>query len=219
MNELGKIMQKGTAALFLLIAGLLVMVGIFGIFYFKSPKQSVPPLVSKTSPQPPKDLTYNNQKLNLQFQYPIKDWVAKEDTEEAYNQRGNGDFRKNFKSYVGYEPGKPLGAVVVLGQDQNYDTNPFSLWIFDNPNNLTVDNWFSKYWYYPFLWGVFDYTSKSHITLDTEATISGTPAKSKIVTYQPGKPKFIYAAKDQKIYLFRVIGDTGDKILSTFKFN
>ena len=88
-------------------------------------------------------------------------------------------------------------------------------------NNLTIEQFFQNYWYYPFVWGVFDDTSKGHIALDQEATISGELAKSKIIAYQPGEPKFIYVSKNNKMYLFRIIDDknhTGDQILSSFKF-
>ncbi|OGE29492.1 hypothetical protein A2867_00795 [Candidatus Daviesbacteria bacterium RIFCSPHIGHO2_01_FULL_40_11] len=217
-------MQKGSATLFLLV-GLVIAVSI-GIFSFRLLKLPIPsslpvPQVSqapaKTSIPDPKILTYANQALGFEFEYP-KDFSVKEDSEEQFNKRGNGDFRKNFKGYVGYEPAEVLGAVVVLEKEENYGTNPFALWVFDNPENLTTDGWFDKYWYYPFLWGVFDYTSKGHIALDQEATISGKMAKYKIVSYQPGSPKFIYISKDKKMYLFRAIGEVGEKILSSFKF-
>lgn len=210
-------MQKGAAGLFLLIAGL-VTIGIFGVFYLGSSKHSVSPLILKPSPIAPKDLTYSNKKLNFQFQYPAKDWTIKEDTEEEFNQRGNGNFRKNFKGYVGYEPPEVLGAIVALDKENSFDKSPFAAWIFDNPDNLTIDKWFQNYWYYPFLWGVFDYTSKGHVAPDKEATISGKEAKYKIVSYQPDSPKFMYVSNQGKMYLFRIIGEEGDKILDTFRF-
>lgn len=234
--------MQGSAALFLLIAVFLVVgLGSIGLFLglFKLPVLSPPVKVTNPTPVPIlvqtqtpapipaptpvpnlKFLTFNDQKLGLEFQYP-KSLTAKEDSEEEFNKRGNGDFRKNFKGYVGYEPGKFLGAVAVLDKDQNFDTNPFSVWIFDNPDNLTVDAWFSKYWYYPFLWGVFDYTSKGHVTPDKEATISGKPAKSKIISYQPGKPKYIYISSGTKIFLVRILTtkeSVGNQILSSLKF-
>lgn len=212
--------QKGSVQLLLLAAVVAIILGgVFFYFNLKTTKKEVILQSPKiTSPKQPEFKVYSDSVLGFSFQYPLN-LNAKTDSEEEFNKRGNGDFRKNFKGYVGYEPGKVLGAAVVLDNTNSFGTNPFSVWIFNNDNNLTIEQWFKDYWYYPYLWGVFDYTSKSHITLDTEATISGIPAKSKIVSYQPGKPKFIYAAKDQKMYLFRVIGDTGDEILSTFKFN
>lgn len=194
----------------------MVVVGFLAFSLLKSPSLNLQSPVTNVSPVS-KISTYTNQVLGFEFEYP-KEFSVKEDSEEQFNKRGNGDYRKNFKGYVGYEPGEAVGAVVVLGQDGRYDTNPFAVWVFNNDNNLTIEQWFKDYWYYPFLWGVFDYTSKGHIALDKEATISGQSAKYKIVSYQPGSPKFMYVANKEKMYLFRVIGETGEKILSTFKF-
>lgn len=208
-------MQKGSAQLFLVIAALIVLAA--GIFFYRTSKVNYLQSPGLTFQKAPEFIDYTNKDLGFGFKY-IRDLAVKTDTEEEFNKRGNGDYRKNFKGYVGYEPPEFLGAVVILGKDQNYETNPFSIWIFNNDNNLTIEQWFKDYWYYPYLWGVFDYTSKGHVTPDSEATISGQQAKYKIVSYQPGKPKYIYILGDKKIYLIRVIGDKGDKILSTFKF-
>jgi len=128
-------------------------------------------------------------------------------------------FRKNFKGYVTYEPGKVLGIVAVLDKANSYDTNPFTLWVFDNPNDLSIDEWYKNYWYYPFVWGDFTYKGKFELAPNTEATISGQMARSGVIDYQPGKPKFVYLSKDKKMYLFRIIGEDGNKILSSFNFN
>lgn len=211
------IMQRGSAQLLLILAIVVILVMGGGYFYLDSKGENPLPGVKitplKTSPAD----DYSNQGLGFGFTYP-KDFTVKEDSEEEFNQRGNGNFRKNFKGYVGYEPGEFLGAVVVLDQTGSFDTNPFTLWVFDNPGDLTADGWFDKYWYYPFVWGVFDYSSKGHIALEKEATVSGEAAKYKVISYQPGNPKFVYLSKDKKMYLFRVIGNTGDQILSTFRF-
>lgn len=209
-------MQKGSATLFLLITVLVAVIGFFAFRQWKLPSAALqsPGVIASPLPNSP---SYINQELGFEFKYP-EDLTIKEDSEEEFNKRGNGDFRKNFKGYVGYEPGKALQAVVVLDKDENYDKSPLSVWIFNNDNNLTIEQWFKDYWYYPFLWGVFDYTSKGHIALDQEATISGQQARYKIISYQPGSPKFLYVSKDGKMYLFRIIGETGEKILSDFKF-
>lgn len=210
--------QKGSAAFLILIVVFLIVVAVSVFFFFKPSVPILPQLAIKmpAAATIPKPLVYNNEKLGLQFQYPVVSSVT-EDSEEGFNKRGNGNFRKNFANYVQYEPAKVLGAVVVLDKDQNFDTNPFSVWVFDNPDNLTSEDWFSKYWYYPFLWGVFDWTSKGHVIPDQEATISGQSIKYKIVTYQPGSPKYLYLSNRRKMYLLRVIGETGDQILSSFE--
>lgn len=209
-----KYMQKGFAQPLLILAVIIVLVG-GGIYLYRASKPAQD-LSTPTIKQSQLN-DYKDTNLGFEFQYS-KDLSTKVDSEEEFNKRGNGDFRKNFKGYVGYEPGKALGAVSVLDKSNSFDRSPFSIWVFNNDNNLTIDKWFENYWYYPYLWGVFDWSSKSHVTPDSEATISGQPAKYKTVSYQPGKPKFVYVSKDQKMYLFRVIDETGDKILSTFKF-
>lgn len=191
-----------------------MLIGGGGYLYrsLNSPNPSNPPNL----PNPPNFKDYLDQSLRFSFKYS-KDLTAKEDSEEEFNKRNNGDFRKNFKGYIQYEPGKFLGAVVVLGNDGNYDVNPFTLWVFDNPNDLTIDDWHHDYWYYPFIWGDFTSEGKYELAPSEEATISGQIGKSRVIDYSPGKPKFVYVSKDKKMYLFRVIGESGDKILSTFK--
>ncbi|MBI2019586.1 hypothetical protein HYS95_02900 [Candidatus Daviesbacteria bacterium] len=213
-------MQKGSAHLLLILLSVLV-ISVAAVFFYTNQNKAqkflnVSPVASvaekKVENQQPK---YSDADLGFEFTYS-KDLTVKKDSEEEFNKRGNGDFRKNFKGYVGYEPAKFLGAATVLEKNENFETNPFSIWVFENLSELSIDKWFDNYWYYPFVWGVFDYASKTHIALEQEATISGQPAKSKVVSYQPGKPKFVYISKDQKMYLFRIIGEEGERILSTF---
>ncbi|MBI2334300.1 hypothetical protein HYU96_00705 [Candidatus Daviesbacteria bacterium] len=194
---------------------ILVILALAGFFYFKfslSTKEPVSPAAKDTE----NIKTY--QSLDFQFQYG-QEWKVLEDSEEEFDERGNGTFRKNFTGYVGYEPGKFLGAVVTLDQSGSYEINPFTVWIFDNPQNLTIEAWHHDYWYYPFVWGDFTDTGKFVLAPQDEATVSGQPGKSGIIDYREGKPKFIYVAKDGKMYLFRIIGSEGEKILQSFKFN
>ncbi|MBI2086477.1 hypothetical protein HYT74_03995 [Candidatus Daviesbacteria bacterium] len=236
-------MQKGTAALFLLIVGCIIFAAIAAFYFSGLVKPLVLPVSFRTLIPPsneqvlssgneqvlssgnetllptsdPKFLIFSSKNLGLEFQYPIKGYKTLEDSEEEFNKRGNGNFRKNFTGYVGYEPGKFLAAVVLLDTTNSYESNPLTVWVFDNPDSLTLDDWFGKYWYYPFLWGVFDKTSKGHVTPDTEVTISGKLSKAKVVSYQPGEPKYVYAYQDKRMYLFRVVGNEGENILSSVK--
>lgn len=209
-------MQKGSVQLLLILAAVVIIFSGFYL-YWSTKSAKILPAPKQASVKQSIFNDYSSLDFGFKFQYS-KDLSVRTDSEEEFNKRGNGDFRKNFKGYVGYEPAQSLGAVAVLDKEENYDASPFTVWVFNNTNNLTIDAWFGNYWYYPFLWGVFDYTSKGHVTPDSEATISGQMAKYKIVAYQPGKPKFVYVSNNQKMYLFRVLGEAGDKILSTFKF-
>ncbi|MDP3974312.1 MAG: hypothetical protein Q8P92_05775 [Candidatus Daviesbacteria bacterium] len=196
---------------------LISLVIIFGSGYFylnykNNPPNFIPP------PDKQKDSleTYTNKDLGFKFEYSKKNLVVKEDSEEEFNKRGNGEFRKNFTAYVAYPPADNLGAVVVLEKEDNFETNPFTLWVFNNPNKLDIEQFYENYWYYPFVWG--DYTARrDDVAPKGEATISGQLAQYGIVTYQPGSPKFIYLASSEKMYLFRIIGEEGEKILQTVK--
>lgn len=217
-------MQKGTV-LHLLLISLVLVGGIFGYWYLnKGSKTNIQNPNTKSS-KIDQLKTYTSSSLGFELEYS-KEFTVLEDSEENFNQRGNGDFRKNFKGYVGYEPGKFLGAVVLLKKANSldevassaYDQNPFTVWVFDNPEDLNIDKWYGNFWYYPFVWGDFTYTGKSTLAPKEDATVSGQLGKFGIIDYQPGKPRFIYLSKDKKMYLFRIIEETGDQILSTFKF-
>ena len=212
-------MQKGTVLPLLLIA--LVLVGvILGYLYLNKDTKTVLQSPIEKSSKETALKTYTNNDLGLEFQY-LKDAKVIEDSEENFNKRGNGDFRKNFRGYVGYEPGSFSGAVVVLDKQASYDQNPFTVWVFDNPEDLNIDKWYGNFWYYPFVWGDFTYTGKSTLAPKEDATVSGQLGKFGIIDYQPGSPKFIYLSKDEKMYLFRIIGkseEVRDQILKSFKF-
>src|SRR3989344_8668066 len=203
------LMQKGTAALFLLVG--LFIVGLIGIFFVFSiqggqaklsfPSFSPLPPIIQSGSNPVSNLSiYSNQKLGFELQHP-RSVAIKEDTEEDFNRRGNGNFRKNFAGYVGYEPGKFLGAVAVLDKTNSFDDSPFTVWVFDNPENLDGAAWFEKYWYYPFLWGVFFERDKGHVRAQNIATISGQTTKYAIVSYQPGSPRYFFLTSGNRIFL------------------
>lgn len=211
-------MQKGSALPLVIL--LIVILGLIGGLYFfqtnvtkESPAKVLIPPVSEN-----KNVTFTSHEFNFQFEYP-KDLSVKEDSEEGFNERGGGNFRKNFTYYVTYPPAKVLGAIVVLDETGSYETNPFSIWVFENLDNLTIDQWSEKYWYYPFLWGDFDVT-KHKVAPHKQATVSGQMAQYSVVDYRPGQPKFIYIKNSEKMYLFRLINDpqnSADKILESFK--
>lgn len=211
-------MQKGTASLFIILAAL-VLVGLIAIFAFGVMKSPFSELPLKVPILPPAFITYTNRNLGFEFQYLNRNLTVKEDSEEAYNKRGDGDFRKNFTGYVGYAPGKFIGAISVLDETKSFDNSPFTVWVFDNPQHLTGTKWFAKYWYYPFLWGIFAEPGKSHVRPVSIATVSGQVTKYAIVSYQPGSPKYIYLPTNTKMFLIRILTakDSGDKILSSFK--
>lgn len=162
---------------------------------------------------------FNSSQLKFEFEYQDSLAVL-EETEKGFDERENGEFRKNFKNYIGYEPAKFLGAVNVLDAGKSFETNPLTVWVFENTENVSAEVWYKNYWYYPFVWG--DFTQRRNDVAPTQAmTIAGQAAEYGIVTYRPGEPKFIYLSTGGKMYLFKLVNDadnTADKILQSFKF-
>lgn len=184
-----------------------------------SPKQ-VSPTPSSTPIPSITQKTYTSTGFNFQFTYP-SDLEIKSDSEEDYSLKNGGDVRKNFTGYVRYEPGKVLTAFSVLGNNSSFENSSFTIWVFDNPNNLIPEDWFGKYWYYPFLWGQFNPPEKRLLAPENETTVGGKVEKYAKVDYQQGSPKYFYIPIKNVMLLIRILtkpDNTGDKILSTFKF-
>lgn len=219
-------MQKGFAHLFVILLGILLIVGVVigGSIYIKGKKQVVSPIIPTPQasflPSTESNIKeYRNNNLGISFSYP-KEFEIKEDTEEEYDKRNKGTFRKNFKGYIGWEPGKFLGAVGLIDAKTDLDKSPFLLWVFENPVNLSPEKWFDEYWYYPFVWGDFTERRKA-ITPVTDIQIRDQTGKYGVVSYRPDSPKFIYLPLNGKMYMFRILSNNEDlekQILASFKF-
>lgn len=222
--------ERGFALTLVLFGILAVALVMLGSFYLKN--QASPELVQfKINPSGNKSSVktsdkYINKELGFELTLPSKEYEIKIDSEGEFNKRVTGgtvkavaDIRKNFTGYVQYAPGSFLWAISVLGKDKSFDKSPFTVWVFENPNNLTSEAWYGKYWYYPFVWGAFDYSSKKHVYPEKTATVSGYLAKWANIYYQPGNPKMVLLSKDEKMYLFRVMESSGEEILRSFKFS
>lgn len=166
--------------------------------------------------------TYQEKSLKFEFKYPSTMDVVTE-TEDQYSTRTQTQYRKNFAGYVGYQPPKLITSLIVkpkelkLGSSQ-FDVIPLTIWVFENPQKLDGALWYKNYWYYPFVWGVFVTAQKNQIAPQTDATVSGMPTKSAVVGYSPGKPEYILLPKEDKMYLFKVMGG-GTPILGSFRFD
>lgn len=236
-------MQRGFASVFGLLI-LLIVIGVVAFFLlnqYSAPKTAIsenPLSVQRQEATASTQVSakkYSNPDLGFEINLP-QELSVKEGSEKAYYQRmagkdynssrineknlffeyKNADLRGNFANYVGYQPGEVLGVFEVLDNLENYDQSPLNIWVFDNPNNLTIDQWYENYWYYPFVWGDFSKDGKTKTVPVDDLSFPGLGAKSAVVDYQPGKPKFVYISGNGKIYLFKTLSG-GDQILSSFK--
>ncbi len=211
--------QKGLAGIFWIILGL-VLAGLLAWKLFSPKPESQVKLTQPQVSSVKTKLTYNNQ--DLSFSYPPKYEVV-EDSETSFIKRGNTDFRKNFTSYVGYAPASLVSALILqdptMLEPDNFDKAPFLIWVFDNPDNLSAKDWYDKYWYYPFMWGVFSYDQKAQNAPKLESSISGQLALGGAVLYQEQSPEYIYISSGGKMYLLRILNtleqDSKEQILKS----
>lgn len=163
---------------------------------------------------------YTNPQLGFSFKYPPNQSKMQLDNEIEYSKRTKSNIPTSFTSFMGYTPPKSIGAVRVIdivpsGVISANDLF-FSVWVFDNSNNLTHEQWNQKYMYYPFTWG------KMPPIKDQKTTVDKFPAYYSVQD-NIGRMQFIYAFKDTKTFLFAVqdepkTNSLGNQILSTFQF-
>lgn len=210
-------LQAGHAFIVLMVIACFLLIAI----WFVSRQYGKPITLENTFQPPQQELTYKDSDLKFEFKYSDKlDTTA--ETEEEYSKRTGTEYRKNFAGYVAYQPPKFVKSLIIkpktmkLSANQ-YDPIPLTIWVFENPNKLTIDDWYKNFWYYPFLWGVFSFADKAKVAPADVATVSGITTKSAVDNSQ-GKPEYILLPKNDKMYLFKVM-DGGSDILRSFKFN
>lgn len=219
--------QKGNITIITIVAiivvGLLtVLVGSKLLIVKKTPPQT--PVVVKQKDKLPK--VFESKELGFEFKYPYSGYLVIDDDEEKFSNHAQAEFRKNFKNYVGFPPPQFIKGLIVKAADpthpDQFEPTPLTLWVFNNPNNLSIERWYELYWYYPFVWGQFSQPQKGQVSPKNEASVSGQLAKYGVVSYRPGEPKFVYLSRNGRMFLFRLMDEgkrsTGEEILTSFKF-
>lgn len=212
-------MSKGFALIPLMIVIVVAALSGYGIYKYLL-KNPPPPIVQDkmvppTLPQETKPVnTYKNDTLGFEFTVP-EGFSVKEEAEAEFHKRTNGDMRKNFTSYVKIAPPKFINSLYLLNSENNFESSPLSIWIFENPQNLTPDAFYKKYWYYPFVWGDFT-QAKNKIAPNEKFMIGDKEASASAILETEPNPQFILLARDKMMYLFRIVN--GESILKDFHF-
>lgn len=215
--------ERGFTHLFVILLGILLIGGLVigGSFYFKAKTSKETALVKQTSSSPVEPTEQELIYRTFLFKFSIpRGYSVQIDTEEDFYKRSKGDFRKNFTNYIGYPPPKFVDAYALLDSSKDFENSPFVIWIFDNPENFTIEKWFDEYWYYPFVWGDFTERRKAFEPVN-EIQIGEQIGKYGIVTYRPDSPKFIYLSLNGKMYMFRILNNNASlekQVLESFKF-
>lgn len=170
--------------------------------------------------------TYTNQHLNYDFRYQDNEYDVKEDNEAEYSKKYNINIPNDFIKSFNYSPPKLINGIrvesreVYKGYWGKYTTVPFAVWVFENPEKLTINRWFDKFRYYPFRWdsSIPELTEK--IRPSNEMTIGGVSALASIAGEGM---QYFYILQDNKIFLLHIweqpqSKNIGNQILSTFQF-
>ncbi len=221
-------MQRGSVLPIILI--LIVVAGlVVGVYFLQNSRTNttseasypVQQVFIKPSPSPQEEIV-NIENVDLSLKLPAG-FDFMEESEEEHFVRANGNIRKNFNYYIQYDPaGFSESFYIVPASETNLNNSVLSAVIYDNPDNLDPMSFYDKYWYYPFVWG--DFTSRrNEIAPENSETIGGKTGGSGVVTYRPGKPKFIYLPIPEKNLMMQIQlptenNEMGGTILKSFIF-
>jgi hypothetical protein len=100
--------------------------------------------------------TYTNQSPNFSFKYP-PNYQIKAETDVDFESPNHPQSSKWFEQLQGYQPQLPIAVVTITtpknSADNETESDPITIYIFNNPETLDADQWFEKYNYYPFYFG------------------------------------------------------------------
>ncbi len=220
-------MQKGFASTLFLVLILLIASSLAGYWFLiretnpPAPTKVISPAITPKVEDRPQTSLYKNPDLGVEFTLP-EGLIVKTETETEYFKRANGNIRNNFTYYVQYSPAEFASSLYVINQDEkDLDKAVFSLLVFQNPENLTPQAFYNRYWYYPFIWGEFATGEKNKISPKNIKLISGVEAGSATIDFRPGNPEFIYlpvGKKDQMIQIhFPSQNPQANEILGSFQ--
>ena len=168
--------------------------------------------------------TYTNKEFNFNLKYPKEIYNLELDTFPEFSKRNNTEnIRKDFTEFMYYDP--PNEKFGFYLKDKKTATLILELWIFSNPDTLSIDTWYEKYKYYPHYFGDATQETVNQERPKNDILLNGITGKYAIVSLM-GNHKFVYLKRDNLIYLMNLAIDSDgknnteilDQILSTSKF-
>jgi hypothetical protein len=146
--------------------------------------------------------TFVENRYGFTLQYPDAQLVLHDDTEDnklpidpTVPEDARPNSRDVFFQTKGYAAPYFVYAVALhtITQENTLAPSPVSLWIFENKNNLSADDWYEQYDYYPFTFG-------THIPATIEAD---KPIQEIIIDGFPGKYHLVVdKAENQMAYIY-----------------
>ncbi|MDZ7587206.1 MAG: hypothetical protein U0946_05585 [Patescibacteria group bacterium] len=166
--------------------------------------------------------TYIDTKLGFSFKYDQNFYEPIESDEEKVAEKSNtgeSSIVKVFTNLMGYQPPKFLGAIELKYKLEQKFVNDFTVWVFNNPDNLKPIAWYQKYKYYPHNFShsintiELEESPKNPLNISNKQAYYGQP-------YGMIPTQLIYIQDQLKMFLISTTQPDPklDPILSTFKF-
>jgi hypothetical protein len=170
------------------------------------------------SPVPLNWQNYTNSIMGVAFLYPGESLLLDSDDEAKYSERSHFDVRETFIRMLGYSPPQLISAVGTVdrkAQQDGYLLDHFTVWVFDNQGKLSIEDWYRKYRYYPFVWGKAVESAIEYDRPKNTAKINELVMKYAILD-DMGAAQYGYISSDERMFLIVTRSDLGNQVLSTF---
>jgi hypothetical protein len=194
------------------------------------------PYIPKEDPEYTKGWeTYTNSELGFSFKYPKDTQELLDDSEDAWRTRTKSTSFSSSEIFLRQNkypaPTELLALTLVSkavykGRYGPFKLKPFSVRVFLNPEFLSVNDWYSKYGYFPFS-GPYQYTA-SERQPELAIAVDGKETQYYVMSDEGHSDKFIYIPKINHMFFLTSLEDTSsytlenakiaDQILATFKF-
>lgn len=207
-------------------------------------------IFSKPSPtEPTKQTNQNEIVATIAFPIPFAEqWLLYEDTATRFSIKypsqthrvltseraieavgiGRNEIESAFSTLMEYSPPLLISTVVIDElayadrQPEEKPPTPFVVWIFANPDNLSIDDWYQFYGYYPSIWGKSIPSLKEENRPRNKAAVANSQAQF-FITQNMGTLQLIFVPTQDHMLLFEIRDEpnpnnVGNQILSTVQF-
>lgn len=160
--------------------------------------------------------TYKNDKYGFEFQYPEKNYTVEGYSLEQYDKASHvSSHRTNFEKMLGYPAPQDNFALSLVSKDNQ---ELIRIWVFNNIENLSIDDWYKKYMYFPESYGSGSVDFYKDFWPNKAIKIGNLNGLYNMATTRG--PYAAYVKVKGSMFLVEMFSDPSsfDQILSTFKF-
>lgn len=171
-------------------------------------------------------LLYEDTATGFSIKYPSQTHrVLANDSAIAAVGSDISEIASAFSEMMGYSP-PPLVSTVAIDELAYVDRRPeekpltpFIAWVFANPDNLGIDEWYQLYDYYPSIWGKSIPSLKANNMPQDKAIVANLEAQF-FITQNMGTLQLVYVPMKDHMLLFEIrdvasSNNVGNQILST----